>query len=129
MPQKYASSIRTVPYPASRAHRRSVLIAFALCLSPALALAQNTVRNLSGTITDPEHEPLKGAVVQIENQTTHSVVSYITTETGRYSFKRLSGDTDYSVSVSFRGHQSKAKTLSFFDTHPNPNLDFVLRLH
>ncbi len=105
------------------------LVILALCLSATFAHAQNTLRNLSGTVTDPEHEPLKGAVVEVENQTTHSVVSYITNETGRNSFKRLSGDTDYSIWATFRGHQTKPRTLSFFDTKPNPTLDIVVHLH
>ena len=108
---------------------RFALVILALCLSATFGHAQNTLRNLSGTVTDPEHEPLKGAVVEVENQTTHSVVSYITNETGRYSFKRLSGDTDYSIWATFRGHQTKPRTLSFFDTKPNPTLDIVVHLH
>jgi len=52
-------------------------------------------KNLSGTVTDHQHEPLKGAVVQVENDVTMGVVSYITSRDGKYSFKRLDGDTDY----------------------------------
>ncbi len=90
--------------------------------------AQPTYRNLQGTVRDRHHEPLRGAVVEIENQNTHSVTSYITDESGRYSFKRLQSDTDYSVWSTYRGQHSKTKTLSLFDTRTTKRIDLIVTL-
>ena len=109
------------------AQRARALLLLSFCLCSIGALAQENTRNLSGRISDRSHEPLKGAIVQVENQSTHSVISYITNETGRYSFKRLQTDSDYSVWVTFRGQRSKIRTLSSFDTHTNPVIDFMIR--
>lgn len=103
----------------------SLALAFLLLLLPA-AFAQPTLRNLAGTVTDRHHEPLRGAVVQVHNEVTNSVISFITDRSGRYNFKRLSGDTDYRIWAIYRGQQSRAKELSQFDTKPDKVLDFVV---
>ena len=77
--------------------------------------AQHLTRNLTGTVTDRQHEPLRGAVVEVHSEATGTIVSYITTETGEYSFKRLEGDLDYTVWATWRGRRSGTKKLSLFD--------------
>jgi hypothetical protein len=93
------------------------------------AIGQMGTRSLSGTITDRRHEPLNGAVVQAENSVTMGVVSYITNRNGRYSFKRLDGDTDYRLWVNFRGTRSKVRKLSQFDSNQPKIVNFVVILH
>ena len=100
-----------------------------LGLWSVLALGQSGVRDLSGTVTDHQHEPLKGAVIQVENGGTLFVTSYITDRDGRYNFKRLDGNTDYRVWVEFRGHKSRVKQLSKFDDNKLKILNFVVDLH
>jgi hypothetical protein len=90
---------------------------------------QRTSRDLNGTVTDPSHEPLSGAVVQVEDENLKTVRSYTTDRTGHYSFLRLDGSVDFKVWATFRGHQSPAKTLSLFDTHPSKTIDFIVELH
>ena len=90
--------------------------------------AQQAYRNLSGTVRDRHREALRGAVVQIENQSTHAVNSYITDRNGTYSFKRLDANTDYSVWFTYRGQQSKTRTLSSFDTNQNAVLDLSVKV-
>jgi hypothetical protein len=99
-----------------------------LLLWPSLAIGQMGTRNLSGTVTDHQHEPLKGAVVQAENGVTMGVVSYITKRDGKYAFKRLDGKTDYRLWVTFRGTKSKVRRLSQFDTNRPKVVNFVLIL-
>ena len=99
-----------------------------LFLWSALGVGQMGTKNLSGTVTDHQHEPLKGAVVQVENDVTMGVVSYITSRDGKYSFKRLDGDTDYRLWVNFRGTQSKVRHLSRFDSNQPKIINFVLDL-
>ena len=38
---------------------------------------QATVRTLSGTVVDTSHEPIRGAVVELRNESSHSVVTFI----------------------------------------------------
>jgi hypothetical protein len=104
------------------------VLAVGLLLNDSTLFAQETLRNLSGTVTDEHHEPLRGAIVEVENEHTSSVASYITDRTGHYSFKRLDGNTDYKLWTTFRGQRSRAKTLSQFNVKPDPTIDFVLRL-
>ncbi|WP_176441627.1 carboxypeptidase-like regulatory domain-containing protein [Granulicella rosea] len=100
-----------------------------LFLWSALAVGQMTTRDLSGSVTDRQHEPLRGAVVQVQNGATMGVVSYITNRDGKYSFKRLDGETDYLLWVNFRGQKSKVRKLSQFDNDRPKTVDFVLDLH
>jgi hypothetical protein len=90
-------------------------------------LGQPTFRNLTGTVQDRHHEPLKGAVVQIENEDTKNVISYLTDRSGRYSFKRLAGETDYHVWFTYRGQQSKIRELSQFNDHHDATINLVVK--
>lgn len=107
-----------------------VLLAGAVLLLYAAELrAQGHYRDLEGTVRDRHHEPLKGAVVVVEDQNTHGVMSYITDQSGRYSFKRLQSDTEYRVWSTYRGRHSKTRTLSLFDMHAAKRLDLTVKLH
>jgi len=106
----------------------ALLAGAALLLSSSELLAQRHYRDLQGTVRDRHQEPLKGAVVQVENQNTHSVLSYVTDQSGRYSFMRLQSDTDYSVCATYRGRRSKTKTLSLFDVRLAKKIDLVVKL-
>ena len=110
--------------------RRTPSAILALCLLSFMSVlsAQDTLRNLTGTVFDHQHEPLRGAVVQVENETTHNVVSYITDRTGHYSFKRLQGNSDYNVWATYRDQRSKTKTLSGFNSHQEVTIDLEIDL-
>jgi Carboxypeptidase regulatory-like domain len=88
---------------------------------------QPTLRNLNGTVQDRHHEPLKGAVVEIENENTKGVISYITDRSGRYSFKRIQGEVDYRVWFTYRGQRSKVRELSQFDDRPNATINLMVK--
>jgi hypothetical protein len=87
-----------------------------LLLSCVVGAAQTSTRYVSGTVTDQYREPLRGAVVQIENSMLLGVRSYITQRDGRYHFSRLSFDVDYRLRAFYRGSEGPAKTLSEFDS-------------
>ncbi len=106
----------------------TLLAGVALLWFPSELHAEHHYRDLEGTVRDRHHEPLKGAVVQVEDQNTHGVLSYITDQSGRYSFKRLQSDTDYSVWSTYRGRRSKTKTLSLFDVRVAKKIDLVVKL-
>ena len=111
-------------YGAALSLGRSSALALLFC-TPTL-FGQHLSRNLTGTVSD-RHEPLRGAVVQVENEATNSVVSYVTDRTGQYSFKRLEVDTDYRVSVSYRGRRAPIKELSHFDKKQTKVMNFVIK--
>jgi hypothetical protein len=108
---------------------QGLFLSVALFAATYPLIAQESVRDLTGTVKDRGHEPLKGAVVQLENEATHSVVSYITGRSGQYSFKRISGDTDYQVSATYRGARSKVKELDKFNVKRKVKIDLVIDLH
>jgi hypothetical protein len=83
-------------------------------------------RELTGTVTDPGHEPVRGAVVQLEAGDTHAIVTYLTGDDGRYQFHRLNGDQDYRVWVVFRNRHSKTHELSKFDDHADKVINFTI---
>lgn len=98
----------------SRYALMGLIVGLMFCSSPCHA--QMTTRDLIGVVTDGHHEPLKGAIVQVQNGVTSTVVSYITGVDGRYSFQRLDGHTDYRFWATYRGQQSKVEKLSEFDS-------------
>ncbi|WP_158792031.1 carboxypeptidase-like regulatory domain-containing protein [Granulicella sp. L60] len=104
-----------------------VLATAGLLLFAAPLSGQPTVRNLTGTVQDRHHEPLKGAIVEIENEDTKGVVSYITDRNGRYSFKRLEGEADYRIWFTYRGHRSKIRQLSQFDGRHDATINLVIK--
>ncbi len=113
--------------------RRTSKVLFVVCtvvlaVAGTSARSQQATRNLAGSITDPHHEPLKGAVVQLHNDTTKSVISYITGRDGLYRFERLDANTDYHVSADYKGHPSPSKGVSLYDTAPNKVVDLVIPL-
>jgi hypothetical protein len=106
-----------------------VFLAATLLVTAPLSLAErDPPRTLTGTVTDHGKEPLKGAVVEVEDETTSAIVSYLTEADGTFSFKRLSSLTDYRVTATYRGHRSKPQELSHFDSNAHPVLHFVIPL-
>ncbi len=91
--------------------------------------AQPSVRTLSGTVSDTGHEPIRGAVVELRNEGSHELMTYITDGTGTYSFKRLDGNTDYVVWVVFRGRHSPSHAISKFDSHMAKVINFTIRTY
>jgi hypothetical protein len=80
------------------------------------------LRTISGVITDG-HEPLRGVVVELENQDTHQVTSYLTQDDGRYIFKRIDSHTDFQIWATFRGNKSTTHSISKFDDHLDKVID------
>ena len=102
-------------------------LALGSALAAALpASAQPAPRDLAGTVTDSHHEPLAGAVVEVHDENTDTVASYITKRSGHYVFLRLSSDDDYTVFATYRGQRSRTLHLSKFDSKPVRNLSLVI---
>ena len=89
---------------------------------------QGSLRTLTGDVTDRSKEPLRGAIVEVQNESTLAVVSYITDAKGNFSFKRLNGETDYKVWATYRGKRSKTRELSHFDSNLHPDFHLAIEL-
>ncbi|MGH9646644.1 MAG: carboxypeptidase-like regulatory domain-containing protein [Bryobacteraceae bacterium] len=74
-------------------------------------------RSVSGIVTDQNGNPVKGAVVLIENTAVLRIRSYITQDDGKYHFAGLYRDVDYRLKAKYNGWAGQAKTLSEFDSH------------
>jgi hypothetical protein len=99
-----------------------------LLANPVTLTAQENFRRLTGTVTDASHEPLAGAVVELHDDSTDSVLSYITNRSGRYTFPRFPAQDDYHVWARFRGTQSRSRMLSKFDSKLTRNINLVIKL-
>jgi len=112
-----------------------VAVCVAVCLMlgalPAAAQlpSQPTERTLSGTVSDPSHEPIRGAIVELRNEGSQALVTYITETNGTYNFKRLDGNADYVVWVVFRGRHSPTHTISKFDSHMEKVINFTVQTY
>ena len=89
---------------------------------------RNTPRDISGTVHDGGNEPLRGAVVQVEQEGTMVIQSYVTDERGIYHIRNLSSSTDYQVWATFRGHHSKHSDISKFDKKADREIALVIDL-
>ena len=89
------------------------------------AVAQQS-RLLYGTVKDGV-EPVRGAVVQLENLQTLEVRSYVTQRDGAYHFTGLNPDTDYQVWARRDDKESSKKMVSKFDSAAKVKVDLALK--
>jgi len=85
-------------------------------LSALPALTQTYVRSVRGTVTGPDGNPVRGAIVQITNLKTLQIRSFITKKNGRYFFHQLSTMETYELKAKQKGRMSSTETLSKFNT-------------
>lgn len=84
-------------------------------------------RSVSGTVTDQNGNPVKGAVVLIENTALLRIRSYITQSDGKYHFTGLFWDVDYRLKAKYHGANGRTKTLSEFDSHDAKVINLEVR--
>lgn len=89
---------------------------------------QAATRNLVGFVFDKSDKPLPNAIVYIKNTKTLSVRTFIADGEAAYRFHALSPNVDYEVWAEFQGKKSDTKTLSSFDTRPNPRINLKVNL-
>jgi hypothetical protein len=85
------------------------------------------LRTISGTVTDSGHEPIRNAIVELENPANHEVISFITAADGHYIFNRLDSHTDFQVWATFRGHKSVVHNISMYDSHMDKVINIVCK--
>jgi len=96
------------------------------CGAQSVLYRRKHKRIVSGSIQNGHREPLRGAVVQVEDEATLSIKSYITGRDGLYRFRNLDDQADYRLWATFRGQRSKTKTLSHFDADKPRVVDFTI---
>ncbi len=83
-------------------------------------------REVSGSVRDQHGHPLNKAIVQLENEDTRALETYIADGDGAFHFKHVSSDTDYEVWARFNGKESKKFALSKFNDKPSVTLRLVV---
>ncbi|HEX5430500.1 MAG TPA: carboxypeptidase-like regulatory domain-containing protein [Bryobacteraceae bacterium] len=108
----------------------AALIAAAVCAGPARAQRSKPgdagTRSVKGIVSDPQNNPVSGAVVQLKNMRSLQIRSFITTQNGGYHFSGLKTDVDYQVKADYNGMSSGTKTISVFDSRKEPVIDLKL---
>ncbi|MGP0071355.1 MAG: carboxypeptidase-like regulatory domain-containing protein [Bryobacteraceae bacterium] len=107
----------------------SITLRLTIFLFGALSLlgAQPTTRTVEGVVMDQHSHPLAHAAVQIENEWTLQIRSYITQADGKYHFAGLNGDDDYQITAEYDGVRSHVRKLSKFDSREEPRIDVTIR--
>ncbi len=109
----------------------SILLLVVALSTAAAASNKNapTSRTLSGTVTDRAGTPVPDAIVYLKDTKTLAVKSYITSKDGAFRFPALSTNIDYEVYAQVDGHRSDTKTLSSFDSRPQPFINLKVDTH
>jgi hypothetical protein len=87
---------------------------------------EKTERTVQGTVSDADGKTIDGAVVQLKDERTLQVRSFITEKEGAYHFAGLKIDNDYQLEARYNGMTSGWKTLSVFDTRKQPVINLKL---
>ena len=102
-----------------RGNRWLLLLLLAWAASGTQGFAQNlaqTVRVVQGVVRDSSDQPQANAVVYLQDQKSQEVRTYITEADGHYRFGQLSSDVDYQLWAEYKGHKSKTRSISSFDS-------------
>jgi Carboxypeptidase regulatory-like domain len=94
-------------------------------LSFSQSLAQS-MRVVQGLVLNGDAQPQQNAVVYLQDQKTLQVRTYITEADGRYRFGQLSSDVDYQLWAEYKGHKSKTRSISSFDSKKELNFDLKI---
>jgi hypothetical protein len=107
----------------------SIFLLMACVASQQPAIAQSlaqSVRVVQGMAQNSEGQPQQNAVVYLQDQKTLEVRTYITETDGHYRFGQLSSDVDYQLWAEYKGHKSKTKSISSFDSKKQFNFDLKI---
>jgi hypothetical protein len=79
-------------------------------------------RGVHGIVRDRSGLPLGGVIVQIEDETTLDFRSYVVQKDGKYRFRGLYSNVEYTLRARYRNVWGPKKTLSKFDSRKNPDV-------
>jgi hypothetical protein len=114
-----------------RGTRRPWFLLFLLACAASWpqGLAQNlgqAVRVVQGIVRDSGDQPQANAVVYLQDQKSLGVRTYITEADGRYRFGQLSSEVDYQLWAEYKGHKSKTRSISSFDSKKEFTFDLKI---
>jgi hypothetical protein len=81
---------------------------------------------VQGLVLNADGQPQLNAVVYLQDQKSMQVRTYITEADGRYRFGQLSSDVDYQLWAEYKGHKSKTRSISSFDSKKELNFDLKI---
>ena len=84
------------------------------------------VRVVQGTVQNSSDQPQANAVVYLQDQKSLEVRTFITEADGHYRFGQLSSEVDYQLWAEFKGHKSKTRSISSFDSKKQFNFDLKI---
>ena len=85
------------------------------------------IRSVEGVVADGNGNPIAGAIVQLKNNKTLQVRSFVALQDGRYYFHDLSTNVDYELKARRGSEKSDAKRLSQFNSQQNAEIDLRIR--
>jgi hypothetical protein len=111
--------------------RRHLLLLLLLACAASCwqGFAQNAgqaVRVVQGVVRDSNDQLQANAIVYLQDQKTLEVRTYITEADGHYRFGQLSSDVDYQLWAEYKGHKSKTRSISSFDSKKQFNFDLKI---
>jgi len=77
-------------------------------------------------VRDRDGQPLAGSVVQIEDELTLNVRSYIVQSDGKYHFMLLRPDIEYTLRARYRNVWGAKKTLSIFNSRKDAEVPLTV---
>ena len=106
-----------------------LLLLLACAASCSQGFAQNVgqaVRVVQGLVRDSNDQLQANAIVYLQDQKSLEVRTYITEADGHYRFGQLSSDVDYQLWAEYKGHKSKTRSISSFDSKKQFNFDLKI---
>lgn len=83
-------------------------------------------RTLTGQVMNKDDAPMPEAIVHLRNTKTLAERTFITNAEGNYRFNALSLTQDYEIYAEASGKRSGTKTLSQFDSRPEPRINLKI---
>lgn len=74
-----------------------------LASDPSMTWVPARSHSVRGTVTDEDGNPVAGAVVELRNDDSKQILSYLTNEDGAYRFENLAPATGYGIWATFYG--------------------------
>jgi Carboxypeptidase regulatory-like domain len=102
-----------------------LLVACSASLPAARAQLQ-AVRLVQGVVRGSNDQPQANAVVYLQDQKSLEVRTYITEADGHYRFGQMSSEVDYQLWAEFKGHKSKTRSISSFDSKKELTFDLKI---
>ncbi len=106
---------------------RSFLLAALPAAVSVLAQTDDGLRSVEGRVLTPSRAVVTGAVVQIKDDKTLQIRSFITQADGSYRFYGLSSNSGYELTAEKNGASSGIKTLSSFDNRKKVVIDLKFK--